>query len=243
MIHYTPFLVQLSPITKGPINTYMMALFQNLVEWTVHLSATPYGALGLFCIAFAESSFFPIPPDILQIALSVISPEKSFWYASIALVGTVFGAMAGYAIGLYGGRPLVTKILSESRMHAVESYYQKYDVWAIAIAGFTPIPYKVFTISGGAFKIDFWRFVLVSILARGARFFVVATALFFFGEQIKGVILHHLNLVGIVFVVLLIGGFAAVSIFGKKHRREADRSGKSNADEPSRPNVDQSKSK
>ena len=193
-----------------------MALFENLIQWTVDLSQTPHGVVGLFCIAFAESSFFPVPPDILQIALSVISPAKSYVYASVAFLGTVTGGMAGYAIGLYGGRPLARKILSEEKMRMIEHYYQKYDVWAIAVAGFTPIPYKVFTISGGACKINFWRFVLVSIFARGARFFLVATALFFFGEKIKGVLLHHVNVVGIAFIVLLVGGFIVVSRWGKK---------------------------
>jgi membrane protein YqaA with SNARE-associated domain len=186
------------------------------MDWTLNLANTPYAVWSLFGVAFAESSFFPIPPDLLQIALSVSDPSQSFVYASVALVGSVTGAMAGYGLGLWGGRPLVMRVLKEPRMRMVEDFYNRYDVWAIAIAGFTPIPYKVFAVSGGAFKINFWRFVLVSVFARGARFFIVATAMYFFGEKVKDVILHNVNLAGIIFVVLLVGGFAVISWFGKK---------------------------
>jgi len=191
---------------------------KDLIEWTLNLAATPYGTAGLFGIAFAEASFFPVPPDLLQIALSVLDPKKSFFYAAVALAGSVTGAMLGYAIGLYGGRPLVRKILKEARMNAAEHYFNKYDVWAIAIAGFTPIPYKVFAISGGAFNIRFGRFVLVSVLSRGARFFMVASVLFFYGEAVKDILYHNFNLFSAAFAVLLIGGFGFLSLIHRKKR-------------------------
>ncbi|MBF0253629.1 MAG: DedA family protein [Candidatus Omnitrophica bacterium] len=187
-----------------------------LIEWTVHLASTPYGAWGLFGIAFAEASFFPVPPDLLQIALSVAAPERAFFYAAIALVGSVTGAALGYAIGLIGGRPLCLKILKEQRMHTVEETFRKYDVWAIAVAGFTPIPYKVFAIAGGAFRIHFWRFIGVSVLSRGARFFLVAGTLYFFGEGIKDALYRNINLFSILFVALLAGGFLAAGWMGKR---------------------------
>ena len=189
---------------------------QALVEWTLNLANTTYVLWGLFGVAFAESSFFPVPPDVLQIALSVAEPRKAFLYASISLVGSVLGAALGYWVGLVGGRPLLRRLLAEKKMSLIEDYYHRYDVWAIGIAGFTPIPYKLFTISGGAFKIDFPRFIFVSIIARGARFFLVAAILYLFGPAVQSVILRNLNIITIVFVILLIGGFWAVSHIARR---------------------------
>lgn len=193
-----------------------MTGMQALVEWTLNLANTRYALWGLFGVAFAESSFFLVPPDILQIALSVAEPKKAFLYASISLAGSVLGAALGYGIGLAGGRPLLRRLLSEKKMALIEDYYHRYDVWAIGIAGFTPIPYKLFTISGGAFKIDFPRFIAVSIIARGARFFAVAAILYLLGPSVQNMILRNVNIFSIVFVILLIGGFWAASHLVKR---------------------------
>jgi len=167
----------------------------------------PYGPLGLFVLSFAESSFFPIPPDILLIALGLANPKMSFFLAAITTAGSVLGAMFGYFIGLKGGRPILRKFVKEEKITTIHNYFAKYDAWAVGIAGFTPIPYKVFTIAGGVFYINFLRFVLVSILARGARFFMVGTVIYFFGETAKVYIDKYFNIITVVFIILLIGGF------------------------------------
>lgn len=174
------------------------------------------GPFGLFMLAFAESSFFPVPPDILLIALALIEPQASFYLAFITTAGSVLGAILGYIIGLKGGRPLLEKLVSKERITLVQDYFNKYDVWAIGIAGFTPIPYKLFTISAGVFSINFMRFILASIISRGSRFFLVGGAIFFFGEEIKVLLEKYFNIFSLAFVIMLVLGFVAIKFFAKK---------------------------
>lgn len=191
-------------------------MLHNLYNWTIHWAATPQAEWVLFAIALAESSFFPLPPDVLMIAMAVANPKNSFYFAAICTAGSVIGGMIGYLIGKFGGRPLLRKFVKEHTIERVEGLFNKYDSWAIAIAGFTPIPYKVFTIASGTFLINFKTFVLASLLGRGGRFFLVATLFYFWGAQIKGFINQYLNIVSIAFVILLVGGFAAIHLIKKK---------------------------
>lgn len=172
----------------------------------------PLGPWGLFLLSFAESSFFPVPPDILLIALALMAPKTSFSLALVATVGSVLGGIFGYFIGLKGGRPLLEKFLPKERISLVHNYFNRYEAWAIGIAGFTPIPYKIFTISAGVFYINFTRFVIASILSRGARFFLVGGAIFLFGPTIKAMIERYFNLFSIAFVLLILLGFALVKL-------------------------------
>lgn len=188
---------------------------KSLVQWTIN-KFMPYGPLGLFLLAFCESSFFPVPPDILLIVLAIARPEMSFILAGITTIGSVLGAIFGYFIGLKGGRPLLERFVSKERISLVHNYFNKYEAWAIGIAGFTPIPYKIFTISAGVFYINFIRFIIASILSRGARFFLVGSAIFFFGPTIKLYIEKYFNLFTIAFVLLIILGFVAVRVIGKR---------------------------
>lgn len=174
------------------------------------------GPLGLFVLSFAESSFFPIPPDILLIGLAILNPENSFYLALITTAGSVLGAIFGYMIGLKGGRPLLNRFISNEKIALIHNYFNKYDVWAIGIAGFTPIPYKLFTISAGVFYINFFRFVLVSILARGARFFLVGASIYFFGSTIKSMLQKYFNIFSIAFVGLIIAGFFLLRFIAKR---------------------------
>jgi membrane protein YqaA with SNARE-associated domain len=191
-----------------------MNMFKRFLDWIV-----PYGPLGLFVMSFAESSFFPIPPDILLIALAVIEPKESLNLALITTVGSVLGAVFGYFLGLKGGRPILKKFVSQDKINLVESYYKKFDVWAVGIAGFTPIPYKIFTISAGVFMLDIRRFILASIISRGGRFFIVGGAIYIFGEFIAEKIEKYTNIFSIVFVLLLIGGFYFVKKLADRHKR------------------------
>ena len=182
---------------------WLYALLHWVEAWAHH----PSGAWALFGISFAESSFFPIPPDVLLIPLCLGDPSRALWFATICSVGSVLGGIAGYAIGYYGGRPLVYKLFSDDKVRAVERYYDRYNAWATGIAGLTPLPYKIFTISGGACAINFKVFVLASVVSRSIRFFAVAGLIYFFGEPIQAFIDKYLDILSIAFVVLLVGGF------------------------------------
>ena len=189
---------------------------EGLVGWVISWASTPYGGAALFLNAVAESSFFPLPPDVLLIALSIIRPHFSFGYAAICSVGSVLGGVLGYFLGLKGGRPLLQRLISEERIRFVERYYQKYDIWAVGIAGFTPIPYKAFTISAGVFDLDLKRFVLVSLVSRSARFFLVGLVIFIFGETAKLYLTKYSGTFSIAFIALLILGFLAIRYIAKR---------------------------
>jgi membrane protein YqaA with SNARE-associated domain len=202
------------------LKLWIHELLHGLLEWVESFAGTPYGGWALFLISFAESSFFPVPPDVLLIALCLGDPSQSFVFATICAAGSVLGGMAGYGIGFYGGRPLLKRWFKAARLQAVEAYYDRYNAWAIGIAGLTPLPYKLFTISGGAFSINFRVFVVASILSRSARFFLVAGLIYLFGESIRAFIDDYLGLLTIAFVILLILGFWLV---GRRARGVADR--------------------
>ena len=189
---------------------------EGWIAWVISWAYTPYGGVALFLNAVAESSFFPLPPDVLLIVLSILRPPLSFVYAAICSVGSVLGGVVGYVLGLKGGRPLLQRFISAERIRFVERYYQKYDIWAVGIAGFTPIPYKAFTISAGVFALDLKRFILISLVSRSARFFLVGLVIFIFGETAKLYLTKYINTFSIAFVVLLILGFLTVRFFVKR---------------------------
>ena len=186
-------------------------MLKRLYDWVIHWADTPYGTWALFILAFAESSFFPIPPDVLLIALAVAAPTKSFRYALICSVGSVIGGCFGYFIGWQFMHSVGDKIVAfyglGEKMTYITELYQRYDAWAVGIAGFTPIPYKVFTITAGAFKINFPVFLVASLVSRSARFFLIGTLFYFFGAEIRAFIDRYFNLLAITFTILLIAGF------------------------------------
>jgi len=189
-------------------------MLRKLYDWVLHWAETPYAEPALFLIAFAESSFFPIPPDVLLIALALSIPARSFRYALICSVGSVTGGMFGYFIG-YGlwegvGRPIFEFYGYMGKYEWIRAKYEMYNAWAVGIAGFTPVPYKVFTIAAGACRINFTVFVLASAFSRAARFFLVGGLIRAYGEPIRGFIEKYLNIITVVFVVFLIGGFIFV---------------------------------
>jgi len=189
-----------------------------LKDWVLAWAMTPHAVIALFLIAFAESSFFPIPPDILLIAMCVSNPKMAFYYALICLVGSTTGGMLGYLIGIKGGKPALMLLVKEERIKQIHSYFEKYEEWAIGIAGFTPIPYKVFAIAAGVFYVNFRKFVLVTVISRGARFFLVATLIMIFGKQIQSLINKHFNTLTIAFAILLVGGFLVMKFIKIPHK-------------------------
>jgi membrane protein YqaA with SNARE-associated domain len=192
-------------------------MLRRLYDWVLRWAETPYGSWALFLLAFSESSFFPIPPDILLIALSVAIPQKSFKYALICSVGSVLGGCFGYLIGWQFMTSIGEKIISfyglNQKVEYIQTLYVTYDAWAIGIAGFTPIPYKVFTITAGAFKIDFSVFIFASLVSRSARFFLVAGLIYVFGPKIQSFIDRYFDILAVTFTILLIAGFIIIKYF------------------------------
>jgi len=190
---------------------------RRLYDWVEHFAETPYGLWALFLLAFAESSFFPVPPDVLLIALAVSIPARAFRYALICSVGSVLGGMFGYLIGYQFMEFIGFGILNfyglTDKYESMAELYNRYNAWVVGIAGFTPIPYKVFTISAGAFKINFLVFLLASVVSRSARFFLVAGLIYMFGKQIRTFIERYFNVLAVLFVLLLVAGFILIGFY------------------------------
>ncbi len=182
-------------------------MYDWVLRWSGHRHAVP--ALG--AIAFIESSFFPIPPDILLIAMTVAVPALWIRFSLFCSVASVLGGMFGYFIGyqfmdLIGSR-IVDLYHLQAKFEKIGALYDEHQAWAVAAAGFTPLPYKIFTLAAGAFKINFPTFVLASAISRSARFFLVGFIIYKFGPPIKIIIEKYFNLFSIVFFILLFLGF------------------------------------
>lgn len=185
-------------------------MYDACMDWI----AGPYGIFTLFIIAFVESSFFPIPPDVFLIAMCISAPTRAFKYAAVCAAGSVLGGAFGYGLGLWFMDSVGMQIIDwyglDDKYHKVQELYRDYDVWAVGAAGFTPLPYKLFTITAGAFKLDFTTFLLASLVSRSARFLLVAAFIWKFGAPVKYYIDKYFNLITIAFMVLLVGGFVLI---------------------------------
>lgn len=201
-----------------------MNIVKRLYDWVLSWGDSKWGAWALFILALAESSFFPIPPDVLLIALCLGVVSRSFRYALICLSGSIIGAVIGYFIGFFlwqnpsGEYTALANwffehVFSVDSFRNVGALYDKYNFWIVFTAGFTPLPYKLFTISGGLFHINFAMFIIASIVSRGLRFFLIAGLIWKFGAPIKSFIDKYFNLLAIVFTVLLVGSFVLISKF------------------------------
>lgn len=189
---------------------------RRLYDWVLHWAETPSGPTALGALSAAEASFFPIPPDPLLMALCLGAIKKSFRFATIATVASVVGGIGGYLIGTGAWQALggfffhyVPGVTPEA-FENVRAFYDRYDFAAVFLAGLTPIPYKVFTLSAGVFSINFPVFVLASILSRGLRFYAEAGLLFWFGPPISRFIDRYFNLLAWVFGILIVLGFLGV---------------------------------
>jgi membrane protein YqaA with SNARE-associated domain len=189
-------------------------VLQKLYNWLMSLAASRQAPQALGAISFAESSFFPLPPDVLLIPMVVAKRQNWFLYASICTVTSVLGAFLGYAIGamLFQtiGEPLLAFYGAENSFERFVSWYDQWGGWGILLGAVTPFPYKVLTIFSGSVGFNLLQFTIVSVIGRGLRFFLVSGLLYWFGEPIRDFIEKRLGLMFIVFSVLLIGGFVAI---------------------------------
>ena len=189
-------------------------LTRKIYDYTLDLAARKNALAWLFAISFIESSFFPIPPDIMIIPMVSATPNKAYKIAAVALLASVLGGYLGYAIGVFGfeviAKPLLEFYGYMDNFHKFENYYHEYGAWIVFGAGITPFPYKIITIASGVVRLDLVIFTIASILARGIRFYIIAWLLKRFGEPMKTFIEKNLNLLSILFLLLLIGGFAII---------------------------------
>lgn len=192
-------------------------LHRRLYNWVIHWADTPYALPALIVLSFAESSFFPIPPDVLLLPLCLGEPRRAFKFAAWCSVASVAGGMAGYWMGFGLWHSGLDRICFDWIPGFTPEVFEKvsvlYEHWNFAIvftAGFSPLPYKVFTITAGVFGINFLLFVLASVVSRSARFFLEAWLLRKFGPSIRDFIEKRLGLMALLFCVVLVGGFVAI---------------------------------
>ena len=199
-------------------------MVRRLYDWVLSWSASRWGWLALFFFALFEASWFPLPPDILLIALCIGATKKSFRFASICLAGSVLGAALGYCIGYFlwltpsGDYTSVAEFFFNAHIFTPASYanvcdlYDKWNFWIVYTAGFTPLPFKLCTITAGACDINFPMFIIASLVGRGMRFFLIAWLIWKYGAPIKAMIDKYFNLIATLFAVILIG-FTALVLF------------------------------
>ncbi|ESU31563.1 hypothetical protein G3A_16155 [Bacillus sp. 17376] len=171
-------------------------------EWLLE-----FGSWGLFFVSFLESSFFPIPPDVLMIPMGIADPDRALWYAFITTAGSVLGALLGWYIGKKVGRPILRYFIKEEKIALVEGYFEKYGAMAILIAGFTPIPYKVFTIFSGISNVKIPTLIIWSIIGRGLRFFLEAAIIVALGDKAMPFIEENFAMLTIILGVVVIFGY------------------------------------
>ncbi len=201
--------MQQARLTRNPL--------KKLYFWTLHWAATPYALPALVILSFAESSFFPVPPDVLLIALCFSQPRAWIKLAAWCTVASVLGGILGYYIG-WGlweavGDPIVKAYHGEEVMAKVQTWYDAYGFLGILVAAVTPIPYKVFTIASGTMHFDLLQFIVASLLGRGARFFAVAALIRYFGVRVKPFLENNFELAATAMVVLGVLGFLLIKLF------------------------------
>src|SRR5436305_9596303 len=192
-------------------------MLQALYERILRLAAGPNALAALLAVSFVESSFFPIPPDILLIPMILARPRGAWRLAALCMLASVAGGLLGYAIGYFLfdaiGRPILEFYNAMDRYEALKAGFQEWGVWIIVLKGMTPIPYKLITIASGVAQFDLTLFVAASIVSRSLRFFLVAALLWYFGDAAREFIERRLTLMTSLFAILLVGGIVAVAIY------------------------------
>ncbi|MEO0930985.1 MAG: YqaA family protein [Pseudomonadota bacterium] len=191
-------------------------MLRGLYNWTISLAQSPHALWALAIVSFIESSFFPIPPDVLMIPMIIARPSRAFLIATIATVTSVAGGLFGYYIGFAlmesFGQPILEFYGKDASFAEMSAVFNEYGAWAVVVAGVTFLPFKVITIASGVTGLSLPVFIVSSIFARALRFFIVAALLWKYGEPIRDFIEKRLGLMFVLFCVLLIGGFALIGL-------------------------------
>lgn len=194
--------------------SYFNRFVKMIYDWMLAISASPNALWFLALISFAESSFFPIPPDIMLIPMVLATPSKAMRIAGIATISSVLGGYFGYSIGVFFFDLIAKPILSfygyMQQFDVFKDYYHQWGAWIVFGAGITPFPYKVITIASGVVRLDLITFTIASVIARGMRFYLVAWLLMKYGSPMKNFIEKNLGTLSVLFLILLIGGFALI---------------------------------
>ncbi len=194
-----------------------MNLLRSLYNWTLKKAEHKYSSWVLSIVSFAESSFFPIPPDVLLIPMIIAKRTKAWTYALICTLSSVFGGVVGYAIGFFLFNSIGILIVEfyhlTNSFNTFENYYKEYGMLIVLGAGFTPFPFKSVTIASGVFSLNSFLFIFTAFIARGFRFYLLAILLFIFGEKIKFLIDKYFNILAVLFFILLIGSFMLINLF------------------------------
>ncbi|MBR1601446.1 MAG: DedA family protein [Alphaproteobacteria bacterium] len=192
-------------------------LVRKIYNSVIHLSANKHALAWLFLVSFIESSFFPIPPDIMLIPMILATPKKAWKIAGICTIASVIGAYLGYIIGFYFfeliAEPLLQFYGYLEKFNEFKKLYSEYGAWIVFGAGITPFPYKIITIASGVVHLNLAVFTIASIIARGLRFFVIAWLLKVYGEKMRSFIEKNLGWLSVLFLILLIGGFLLIKLF------------------------------
>ena len=194
-----------------------MNLLRSLYNWTLKKAEHKYSSWILSIVSFSESSFFPIPPDVLLIPMIIAKRTKAWTYALICTLSSVLGGVAGYAIGFFLFNSIGILIVEfyhlSNSFNTFENYYKEYGILIVLGAGFTPFPFKFITIASGVFSLNIFLFILTAFVARGLRFYLLACLLFIFGEKIKILIDKYFNILAVLFFILLLGSFMLIKLF------------------------------
>ena len=188
-------------------------MFRKLYDWTLRMAGHRHAIRYMGAVSFAESSFFPIPPDVMVVPMIIARRDQAYWIATVCTLTSVLGAMLGYAIGAFfweAAGPWLAHYIGLTDQ--VRHYFVEYGVAIILLKGFTPIPFKLVTIASGLAKFNFGIFVVTALITRGARFFLIAALINKFGAPIQDFIEKRLNLVATAFLVLLVAGFTVVTL-------------------------------
>ena len=199
----------------------MTDILSELTSWVEGFAESDWSSLALALLSFSEAIFFPVPPDPLLIGISVIRPEAALWLATIATISSVGGAVVGHWLGRRLGAPLLHKFVSSRHVESAERMFVKYGSWAVALAAFTPIPYKVFAVTVGALRHNLRSFIQASLIGRGARFFLLGSLLFVYGESIEQFIGDHFQTLTLAIAAAVMAGGAAVIIVVKLKERSS----------------------